>query len=116
MLVENLPRFIPQKNFSVTEERSEERLRHHYLVERELADRLRNAPDAERGRLYPQVYDELMRRVPDHPQLTARSDPEDFARRARECDQHFAFLRPSFTLAGTELSSSTASMLRISAA
>lgn len=47
-----------------------DRLRAHYLVERELADRLRMSASHERGRLYGEVYDELFRRVPDHPQLT----------------------------------------------
>jgi SAM-dependent methyltransferase len=44
--------------------------RHHYLVEVELADRLRAAPAATRGQVYGQVYDELFQRVPDHPQLS----------------------------------------------
>src|SRR5262245_56449801 len=52
-----------------------EALLHHYTVERELADRLRRAPAAERVRLYTEVYGELMRRVPEHPQLLARSAP-----------------------------------------
>ena len=55
--------------------RTAERLRAHYLVERELADRLRGATAAERPRLYSAVYDELYRRVPDHPQLTRKADP-----------------------------------------
>lgn len=44
----------------------------HYLVEVELAQRLRDAPRAERLGLYGEVYDELFRRVPDHPQLTRK--------------------------------------------
>ena len=56
--------------------RSADRLRAHYLVERELADRLRAATAAERPRLYSAVYDELYRRVPDHPQLTRKADPD----------------------------------------
>jgi SAM-dependent methyltransferase len=54
-----------------TECRSAERLYYHYQVERELGDRLRNAPRTERARLYRSVYDELFRRVEDHPQVTA---------------------------------------------
>src|SRR3712207_6241441 len=50
--------------------RTPARVRHHYEVERELADRLRRAGPGERLRLYSEVYDELFRRVPDHPQLT----------------------------------------------
>ncbi len=55
--------------------RSQERLRHHYEVERELSDRLRAASRDERTRLYAEVYDELFRRVGDHPQLVERADP-----------------------------------------
>jgi len=44
-------------------------LREHYLIERELADRLRSAPRSERGALYSELYDELFRRVPYHPML-----------------------------------------------
>jgi SAM-dependent methyltransferase len=55
--------------------RSEERLRHHYEVERELADRLRAAGREDRSRLYAEVYDELFERVPDHPQHAWKADP-----------------------------------------
>jgi SAM-dependent methyltransferase len=53
--------------------RTPDELREHYMIERELADRLRNAGPAERRRLYAAVYDELFRRVPTHPQLVQRS-------------------------------------------
>jgi len=49
--------------------RSEEQLKHHYTVEKELADRLRNATKKERAKLYPQVYNEIFHRVPDHSAL-----------------------------------------------
>jgi SAM-dependent methyltransferase len=61
--------------------RTPERIRAHYEIERELADRLRRAPASERPRLYAEVYDELFRRVPDHPQLGRRDSDE--ARHAR---------------------------------
>jgi SAM-dependent methyltransferase len=51
-----------------------EQIRQHYLIEKELAARLRNAPRAERKTLYTEVYDELFRRVPDHPQLALKLD------------------------------------------
>lgn len=54
--------------------RTPESITRHYRVERELADRLRNATRAERTDLYSLVYDELFRRVPDHPMLARRSD------------------------------------------
>jgi SAM-dependent methyltransferase len=47
-------------------------LEHHYRVELELAGRLRSAPRTERLRLYGPLYDELFRRVPNHPQLTRK--------------------------------------------
>lgn len=53
--------------------RSAARLQAHYQVEVELADRLRRASRLERRRLYGTLYDELFRRVVDHPQLTAAS-------------------------------------------
>ena len=71
------------------------RIRHHYLVERELADRLRRAPACERLALYRQVYDELFRRVPDHPQLVGRGDPAALERRRRSVQWHLALLRPA---------------------
>ena len=57
--------------------RTAERIRAHYEVERELADRLRNAPREERRGLYSLVYDELFERVPDHPQLTRKVSVDD---------------------------------------
>jgi SAM-dependent methyltransferase len=49
--------------------RSTERVRYHYEVERELSDRLRGASKGDRVQVYGEVYDELFRRVEDHPQL-----------------------------------------------
>src|SRR5690349_5770324 len=51
-------------------------LRQHYEVERELADRLRNATREQRRSLYGPVYDELYQRVPHHPQLTRKTSAE----------------------------------------
>jgi len=65
--------------------RSAEDIDHHYRVELELAERLRSAPRDERLGLYGEVYDELFRRVPNHPQLTRKvSDAE---RRAAVTDR-----------------------------
>jgi len=58
----------------VGEQRSAEQLRRHYEIEKELADRLRKAPPEERRRLYPAVYTELFRSVPDHPAHTRKLD------------------------------------------
>jgi SAM-dependent methyltransferase len=56
-------------------------LREHYEIERELASRLRSASRAERRSLYASLYDELFRRVPNHPQLTRRLTPGDIRSR-----------------------------------
>jgi SAM-dependent methyltransferase len=50
------------------------RLREQYEVERELAERLRSATKAERRGLYREVYDELFRRLADHPRLRRAVD------------------------------------------
>jgi SAM-dependent methyltransferase len=57
--------------------RSPEQLRQHYEVERELSDRLRHAPRAERLALYATVYEELFARVPHHPQLRRKTSAHD---------------------------------------
>ncbi len=60
-----------------------ERVRAHYEVERALAARLRDSAPEERQRLYGEVYDELFRRVPDHPQLVNRASMEERGSKAR---------------------------------
>jgi SAM-dependent methyltransferase len=57
------------------EVRSPEELYEHYIVERELADRLRHSTKHERKTLYSEVYNDLFRRVPKHPQLTRVASP-----------------------------------------
>src|ERR1700760_4675749 len=78
--------------------RTAERIRVHYEVERELADRLRNSSRADRRDLYSLVYDELFERVPDHPQLTRKISAED-TRVELELQMRFLrhFLRPGIT-------------------
>jgi len=63
----------PDRKTDAAEVRSDERLRAHYEVERELADRLRASAPADRRALYSRVYDELFARVPDHPQLRRKA-------------------------------------------
>lgn len=58
------------------EHRTAEQLREHYEIEKELAERLRNAPKEQRRFLYAELYDELFRRVPFHPQLVQKASPE----------------------------------------
>ena len=78
--------------------RTAERIRVHYEVERELADRLRNSSRSDRRDLYSLVYDELFERVPDHPQLTRKVSAED-TRVQLELQMRFLrhFLRPGIT-------------------
>lgn len=58
-----------------TADRSQERLRQHYEVEKALADRLRRTTSREeRVKLYESMYDTLFAAVPDHPRLTAARD------------------------------------------
>jgi SAM-dependent methyltransferase len=73
--------------------RSEVQLREHYLVERELAARLRNASKEERRELYSQVYDELLERVPHHPMLRPRRDLAATGKRGRKVTQALEFVR-----------------------
>jgi SAM-dependent methyltransferase len=83
---------------SYTDARTTERIRAHYEVERELADRLRNASHEERRGLYSLMYDELFERVPDHPQLT-RKGSADGTKAQVELQMRFLrhFLRPGIT-------------------
>jgi SAM-dependent methyltransferase len=73
--------------------RPADELREHYEIERELAARLRRAGAQERSGLYAAVYDELFRRVPNHPQLRRRSSRE----RALQVDRELYFLEPCLT-------------------
>jgi SAM-dependent methyltransferase len=77
--------------------RSLERLRHHYDVERELADRLRAASTrADRSRLLATMYAELFARVPDHPRLTIQQNPESEQRQVKRLlDLMRQYLNPS---------------------
>lgn len=83
---------------STNEQRSLERLRAHYTIEKELAERLRHACKRERRSLYTALYDELFRRVPDHPQLTRKREPQSReAETARARTLLKRFLRPDRT-------------------
>jgi SAM-dependent methyltransferase len=81
--------------------RSRERLLAHYLVERELADRVRGAESYdERRRIMSGMYQELFERVPDHPRL---ANPDTEAKRQRDVDWSLAQLRPFLTSASVFL-------------
>ena len=74
--------------------RTADSILHHYRVERELADRLRNATKEQRKVLYSAVYNELFARVPDHPQLSMKRDP---ATQQIETARQFAMLERFLT-------------------
>ncbi len=78
--------------------RSSDAITQHYLIEKELAARLRTATKEERRNLYTEVYDELFRRVPDHPQLAIQ--PEE---RAQEVSERLALLQGYLTPTSTYL-------------
>ena len=80
--------------------RTPEGLRRHYEVERRLADRLRHSTPEKRARLYSEVYDELFRRVPDHPQLSWRADPSI---RAARIEKHVSTIERFLPEAGRYL-------------
>jgi SAM-dependent methyltransferase len=61
-------------------QRTPDQIREHYEIEKQLAHRLRNSTSEERQTLYTSLYNELFRRVHDHPQLTIKSSPEESAR------------------------------------
>jgi SAM-dependent methyltransferase len=73
--------------------RSAEELYEHYRIERELADRLRQAPREERQGLYGVVYDELFQRVPEHPMLRAKASGSSLLKRQRDVGHQISFLR-----------------------
>jgi SAM-dependent methyltransferase len=59
----------------VTEDkRSYDQILQHYLLERELAERLKRSTKAERKTLYSGLYNELFQSVPLHPQLVEKQD------------------------------------------
>jgi len=62
------------KKLPKSETRTEEEIRQHYEIEKELASRLREAGKSERCQMYTTVYDELYSRVPKHPQLTRQNN------------------------------------------
>ena len=73
--------------------RTPEQLRHHYEVEKELANRLRSASRVDRRKLYGVVYDELYARISDHPLLQRKSLPPDVAKDLKTVKTQMSFLR-----------------------
>lgn len=80
------------------ERRTLEQLREHYEIEKELANKLRNANKEDRKKLYTSVYNELFHRVPHHPQLFKK---HNLIERGEAVDHQMKllkrFLKPSIT-------------------
>jgi ubiquinone/menaquinone biosynthesis C-methylase UbiE len=74
--------------------RTEAQIRHHYEIEKAIADRLKSANREERKAIYAVMYDELFKEVPDHPRLTRRDDPVAVARYTRS---KMRLLQPFFS-------------------
>lgn len=73
-----------------TQQRTHEQVLEHYKIEKALAACLRTGTAEERRTLYGDLYDELYRRVPDHPQLTNKSKPGSAS---DTIDREWQFLR-----------------------
>ncbi len=58
-------------------------LREHYELEVVLAEKLKKATKEERVTLYTSVYDELFRKIKNHPQLIRKTSPEERERKAK---------------------------------
>jgi SAM-dependent methyltransferase len=91
---------MDQKNATAgVRARTHDEIRQHYLIEKELAQRLRTCAADQRTGLYSVVYDELLRRVPSHPILKRKDTPHQreraiawqlqFLRRFIRPSQHF---------------------------
>lgn len=80
--------------------RTEARIREHYEVERALAQRLREADRASRRALYNDVYDELYRRLPDHPLISRAAAPDSRAPQIRKLS---GWVKPFLGASGTFL-------------
>lgn len=59
---------------------NQDQIQHHYAVEKALATRLMNATKEERRTLYSELYNELYREVPFHPQLVRKASAEETKR------------------------------------
>jgi SAM-dependent methyltransferase len=66
------------------ESRTAAQIREHYEIEKEIALRLRNSGGSDRRKLYAEAYDELFRRVPNHPLLHNERRVENDRRIAKE--------------------------------
>ncbi len=56
--------------------RSLEQVTEHYILEKKLADQLRASGKQERQYLYTELYDQLFKNLPHHPQISRKNDAE----------------------------------------
>lgn len=92
------------KEVAKRERGSIQELNQQYKIERELADRLRNASHEERCVLYSSLYDDFFRRLPHHPLLAKKTNSGDsdraayskirLVRRFATCDTTFLEVGP----------------------
>lgn len=92
-------RSIPTREIDTnTCSQTNEQIKEHYRIEKELSSRLRNSIREERQHLYTALYDELFKRVPHHPQLTQKSSFKVSAWVVAQRMQLIStFLRPNLT-------------------
>ncbi len=80
------------------DQRTPGQIRAHYEIEKKLAHRLRFSTSEERQTLYTSLYDELFKSVPNHPQLTIKSSPEESASKVAYEIRHLkSFLKKGTT-------------------
>ena len=71
-------------------ERNTGEILQHYELEKKLAAQLYHAGKAERGKLYPSLYNELFEKIPFHPQLVNKQTPQE---RYKEIRHRFGMIR-----------------------
>jgi SAM-dependent methyltransferase len=83
---------FPEQRSGRVHRQTQEELREHFEIERDLAAKLRSAPSREaRRRLYAEVYRERSERIIHHPLVQQASDP---VARAAAVEPQVALLRP----------------------
>lgn len=68
-----LGRIMLKTKRSLPSDRNYEQVYRHYVIEKQLAQKLMQADREDRKLIYATMYDELFAQVPDHPRLTART-------------------------------------------
>jgi ubiquinone/menaquinone biosynthesis C-methylase UbiE len=75
--------------------RSIEQITEHYVLEKRLAETLRNSGKESRSILYTELYDELFQKIPHHPQMARKIDAaSSWQEITRKMNLVKAYLRP----------------------